>query len=122
MSSQPGSTPRRTRLAQSSAHAARAVYLDENKQPDEAGAALVRTVGLYPPGSLVKLASGEIGMVYRRGERTTAPRVAVLTDAAGRPLPQAVRRETNSPDTAVVESLAPHEFRVPIDMAALLRL
>lgn len=115
-------SPRRTRLAQSSAHAARAVYLDENKQPDEAGAALVRTVGLYPPGSLVKLASGEIGMVYRRGERTTAPRVAVLTDAAGRPLPQAVRRETNSPDTAVVESLAPHEFRVPIDMAALLRL
>ncbi len=115
-------SPRRTRLARSSAHAARAVYLDEKQQPDEAGAALVRTVGLYPPGSFVRLASGEIGMVYKRGERTTAPYVAALTDVSGQPLPRPQPRETGVADNAVVESLAPHEFRLPVDMAALLRL
>ena len=115
-------SPRRTRLAQSSAHAARAVYLDESQQPDEAGAALVRTVGLYPPGSLVRMASGEVGMVYRRGERTIAPHVAALTDAQGQALPRPQPRDPNAAENAVIESLAPHEHRLPVDMAALLRL
>ena len=116
-------SPRRTRLAQSSANAARAVYLDEStKQPDEAGAALVRTVGLYPPGSLVRLASGEIGMVYRRGERATAPYVAALTNRLGQALERPAPRDPNEADSAVIASLAPHEYRLPIDMPALLRI
>jgi len=115
-------SPRRTRLAQSSAHAARAVYLDEQQQPDEAGAALVRTVGLYPPGSLVRMASGEVGIVYRRGVRATAPLVAALTNVHGQPLPRPEPRDPNAAPNAVTESLAPHEYRLPVDMAALLRL
>ena len=53
-------------MAMAGASAARAVYLDELKQPDEAGAALIKTTGLYPPGSLVRLSSGEMGLVVRK--------------------------------------------------------
>ena len=115
-------SPRRSRRAQSGAAAARAIYLDERRQPDEAGAALVKAVGLYPPGSLVRLASNEIGIVYHRGERATAPRVAALVDALGRPWPSPQARNTSLTAQAVVASLAPHESRLPVDMAALLRL
>lgn len=115
-------SPRRSRRAQSGATAARAIYLDERRQPDEAGAALVKAVGLYPPGSLVRLASNEIGIVYHRGERATSPRVAALVDALGRPWPVPQPRNTTLTAQAVVASLAPHEFRLTVDMAALLRL
>lgn len=48
---------------------------------DPVGVALLKAVGLYPPGSLVLLASDEIGMVLRRGRRPDQPLVAVFADA-----------------------------------------
>jgi hypothetical protein len=57
-------------------------------------AALVKEFGVYPPGSTVRLASGEVGIVVQRGASITTPVVACLTDAQGRTLPAPVRRDT----------------------------
>ena len=44
----------------------------------QTGAALIKEFGLYPPGCAVRLKSGEVGMVMRRGETASTPVVAVL--------------------------------------------
>ena len=52
---------------------------------DEAGAALVKGLGVYPPGAFVRLASEEVGVVLRRGISATTPRVAIVTNRLGMP-------------------------------------
>ena len=114
--------PRRSRQAMSGAAAARAVFLDELGQPDEAGAALIKTVGLYPPGSIVRLANGEVGMVFKRGFSANEPLVAALLGKSGSPLSAPVPRDTRLASQAITASLAPAELKLRVNLDALLRL
>lgn len=114
--------PRRSRAALSGAAAARAVYLDEAQQPDEAGAALIKAVGLYPPGSGVRLASGEVGLVFKRGHSANAPLVAALLGKSGTPLSAPVPRDTRLAAHGITASLAPAELRLRVNLDALLKL
>lgn len=114
-------SPRRSRKALSGAAAVRAIYLDELQQPDEAGAAVIKAVGLYPPGSLVRLANGEQGIVVRRGHSATEPLVAALIGKSGAPLSNPVPRDTRLQTQAVAASLAPHELKLVINMEKLLK-
>ena len=68
--------PRASRVPISPAAAMQACYFDENRQVDEAGAALIKAVGIYQPGSFVRLATDEVGVVVRRRQNTSTPRVA----------------------------------------------
>lgn len=115
-------SPRRTRPAMSGAAAARAVYLDELGQPDEAGAALIKVVGLYPPGSIVRLANGEVGIVCKRGFSANEPLVAALIGKSGSPLSAPVPRDTRLASQAIAASLAPAELKLRVNLDALLRL
>ena len=115
-------SPRRSRIAMSGAAAARAVFLDELGQPDEAGAALIKAVGLYPPGTLVRLANGEVGMVFKRGFSANEPLVAALLGKSGSPLSQPVPRDTRLASQAITASLAPAELKLRVNLEALLRL
>lgn len=49
------------------------------------GATIIRELGLYPPGCLVQLSTGETAMVLRRTADPMFPEVALLTDDEGRP-------------------------------------
>lgn len=115
-------SPRRSRQAMSGAAAARAVFLDELGQPDEAGAALIKAVGLYPPGSLVRLANGEVGIVFKRGFSANEPLVAALIGKSGSPLSNPVPRDTRLASQAIAASLAPAELKLRINLDALLKL
>jgi HD-GYP domain-containing protein (c-di-GMP phosphodiesterase class II) len=115
-------SPRRSRKAMSGAAAARAVFLDELGQPDEAGAALIKTVGLYPPGSIVRLANGEIGIVCKRGFSANEPLVAALIGKSGSPLSNPVPRDTRLATQAIAASLAPAELKLRVNLDALLKL
>jgi hypothetical protein len=114
--------PRRSRNAMSGAAAARAVFLDELGQPDEAGAALIKTVGLYPPGSIVRLANGEVGIVFKRGFSANEPLVAALIGKSGSPLSNPVPRDTRLASQAITASLAPAELKLHVNLEALLKL
>jgi hypothetical protein len=57
-------------------------------------AALVKEFGIYPPGSYVRLASGETGVVVQRGPTVTTPVVACLTSARGTALTTPLRVDT----------------------------
>jgi HD-GYP domain-containing protein (c-di-GMP phosphodiesterase class II) len=115
-------SPRTSRKAQAGAQASRAIFLDEAKQQDEAGAALIKAVGLYPPGTLVRLANGEEGIVLKRGAIATDPLVAALIGKSGAPLTEPVPRDTRLASQAVVASLAPHELRLRLSVDKLMRL
>lgn len=115
-------SPRRSRPALAGASAARAVYLDELKQPDEAGAAVIKTLGLYPPGSLVRLVNGEVGMVFKRGHSASEPVVAALLGKSGNPLSEPVPRDTRLPTQAIETSLAPQQLKLRVSMERLLKL
>lgn len=115
-------SPRRSRPALSGAKAARAVFLDEHQQPDEAGAALIKVVGLYPPGTIVRLANGEIGIVFKRGFSANEPMVAALLGKSGSPLSNPVARDTRLASQAIAASLAPAELKLRVNLEALLKL
>jgi len=100
-----------------SAEAAKQVYLQlghgkENPFPG----LLVKEVGMYPPGTLVKLANGEVGVVWKRGEQASTPVVATLINAKGLPQMEPVRRDTSiSPQFKIVAVMARDSAMVSIN-------
>lgn len=80
-------------------------------------AAIVKEFGLYPPGVAVRLKTGEVGIVMRRGQKATAPIVAVVTNRNGDALMTPQRRDTANPTQAVVAvvPLAAVRVRMPVD-------
>ena len=115
-------SPRRGRKALSATAAAKAAYLDEQQQPDDAGSAIIKAVGLYPPGSLVRLANGETAVVLRRGRRANSPTVATIINPAGAVLAVPTLRHTHTPACAVTGGVAPHEIKVRLNLPRLLQM
>ncbi len=54
----------------------------------------IKTLGIYPPGSFVKLENGETAIVTRRGTSPAAPKVKSVRDPLGMPLAYANSRDT----------------------------
>lgn len=96
-------SPRAGRSAMAADQAGRMMFMQEPGHPMVA--ALVKEFGVYPPGCFVRLASGETGMVVRRGSTVTAPIVAVLGTPGGNRLTRPERRDTSHPGHAVLAVL-----------------
>lgn len=114
--------PRAGRLPAPPAAAMQATYFDETRQIDEAGAALIKAVGVYQPGSYVRLINQETAVVVRRGANTTAPRVAVVINREGMPTGEHVIRDTSLRDYRIVASVAHRDVRVKINLDRYLPL
>ncbi|KAF1046854.1 HD-GYP domain-containing protein [Xylophilus sp.] len=109
--------PRVSRPPMAVTAAMQASYFDEDNRMDEAGAALVKALGIYVPGSFVRLASNEVGIVTRRGASGTTPRVAVLLNRQGLPVAETTQRDTSHVMFKVVGHLTAREAKVqwPLD-------
>lgn len=114
--------PRAARLPMPVTAAMQASYYDEEHQVDEAGAALVKTLGVYPPGAFVRLASQEVGVVVRRGTTATTPKVAVVTNRDGMPTGEPIPRDTGMPPWKVTGVVAFKDVRVKLSLDRLLNL
>lgn len=115
-------SPRASRPADSTAAAMQAIYFDEERAIDEAGAALIKAVGVYSPGTLVRLANQETGVVVRRGANTTMPRVAVLVNPQGIATGEHAIRDTSARDYRITSGVAPGECKVSIQLDRMLAL
>lgn len=113
-------SPRRTRPGLSATSAARATFLDRSGHADAAGSWIVKTVGLYPPGTLVALNNDEMGVVCRRGQHPASPWVAALVAPSGNPLAEPVVRDTARLTHRVVRAVPMHEARVRVPLSAVL--
>lgn len=68
-------------------------------------AAFVKEIGLYPPGTLVLLASGEVGLVVRRLLNPAHPLVRALRAVSGVRFDVPPKRITSKPAHAIKEAL-----------------
>ena len=114
--------PRISRFPESPASAMKGSYFDENLQVDEAGAALIKAMGIYTPGSFVRLANGEIAVVVKRGANTTTPRVAILINRVGMPTGEMIVRDTSKPEFRILAGVPHREVNVQINLERLMAL
>lgn len=68
--------------------------------------ALIKAFGIFPPGSLVRLSSGEMGLVVRNGDKAYHPLVSALTNADGEPRRKPLLRDSARADHSVVALLS----------------
>ena len=111
---------RAARGPMSPVQAAREACLGPSGTPDEIGGALLKSVGLYPPGSFVELVNGEICIVVARGPVANLPVVAVVIDADGAHGGNATERDTNDRRFAVKSAVGASKVRVTPPHAVLM--
>lgn len=111
-------SPRSYRPAKSPAVAAREIMLDKTINPKVASI-IVKEMGLYPPGTYVKLANGDTSVVLRRGERAQSPQVCSLSNGAGMPLIEPLRRDTSDPKFAVAGTIQRSRVMVTINRSKI---
>ncbi|QDQ28763.1 hypothetical protein FNU76_21750 [Chitinimonas arctica] len=80
---------------------------------------LIRALGVYPVGTVVQLARGEIGVVSDLSEQLDAPWVCSLFGELGAPLAEPVLRDTRQGGNAIRESLSAMELPSPVNMAII---
>lgn len=62
-------------------------------------------LGIYPPGSCVRLKNGEIGVVIKRTSDTRAPRVTSVMDEYNQLLMRMQERDTSDPRYSIVANI-----------------
>lgn len=114
--------PRAVRSPMPVTSAMQACYYDEEHQVDETGAAIVKTLGIYPPGAFVRLTSQEVGLVLKRGNTATTPRVAVVLNRDDMPTGEMIPRDTAVPAWKITGAVAQRDVRVKISLERLLAM
>ncbi|NRF68478.1 hypothetical protein HLB44_15900 [Aquincola sp. S2] len=99
---------------------ARALYVEERGHPMVA--ALVKEFGIFPPGCCVRLASGEAGLVVKRGPASNTPIVATVVNRRGEPLLAPVRRATDAAGNAITGVIPESSLRVRVSRKQLVQI
>jgi HD-GYP domain-containing protein (c-di-GMP phosphodiesterase class II) len=85
-------TPRAARAPLTPQQAARDLFQQE--AGGHVASALIKSVGVHPPGELVQLRNGEVAIVTRRAAKGPAPMAAAISDSRGQPMVATVLRDT----------------------------
>ncbi|MDQ5878892.1 MAG: hypothetical protein QG638_1626, partial [Pseudomonadota bacterium] len=100
--------------------ALRDLYIKEGQMIDVIVAAtMIRLVGIYPIGTLVRLKTNEIGVVTGPGEGPDTPAVHAVIARSGLALEVASHRKTHLPDFAIEDVLTIDRISIPIRMTSL---
>ena len=92
------------------------IYKTAVAEDDLISIGLIKQLGVYPPGSLVRLANQEIAVVVERNRHdSVAPKVAAIGHFAGRFYAQYVIRQSDTPSYEIIDVYQP-ETPVGIDM------
>jgi HD-GYP domain-containing protein (c-di-GMP phosphodiesterase class II) len=89
---------------------------------DEVGTALVRILGVSPPGTYVKLVNGETAVVIRRGIKPGEPLVASVLNRNNEPIAEPRLHDTAREKLTIQNTLVASEVRVNLKLEAMVRL
>lgn len=107
------------RKALVSTDAMRQLLMDQGEKTDlRLTQLMIKELGVFPPGALVRLASGEIAMVKERIANTASPIAYAFVRPDGMPVMVPVRRETARPEYHVLGLVPVDQYRAS---AGLLR-
>lgn len=115
-------SPRKSREGRSTTESVRTIMTGANAYNDEIGHALVRAVGLCPPGTYVRLEDNTLAIVMRRSPRPNLPHVAVVTGADGQVLPRPRLHRTLSGRPVIQAALAASVVRLRLNHHLILQL
>lgn len=76
-------SPRMSRSGRTATESARSMMAHATAKKDPIGHAMVRAVGLCPPGTYVRMDNDELGVVLKRGTLANHPYVAIVGAANG---------------------------------------
>lgn len=100
--------------------ALRRLFLNEGATANEQYAAqFIKALGVYPPGTSVRLRNGSIGVVTHRGTSGKRPRIASITTQDGLRVSTPIRRSGDAEGHAVVEVVSLEELELSVSMESL---
>ncbi len=115
-------SPRKSREGRSTTESVRTIMTGANAYNDEIGHALVRAVGLCPPGTYVRLEDNTLAVVMRRSVRPNLPHVAIVTGPDGQVLPQPRLHRTITGRPTIQAALASSLVRLRLNHHLILQL
>jgi len=115
-------SPRKSRAGRSATDSVRSIISDAGEQADEIGHALVRAVGLCPPGTFVRLDNDEVAVVMRRSRKDNHPHVAIVLNEEGLMVGQPRLHRTAHGSPQIRSALATALVRVRLNHHLILRL
>lgn len=115
-------SPRKFRSGRSATDSVRTIMGEAPELHDEVGNALVRTVGLCPPGTYVRLDNGDIAVVMRRSRKVNHPHVAIVLNEVGVLLPQPRLHRTAQGNPQIRSALAASLVRIRLNHHLILQL
>jgi hypothetical protein len=118
-----GMSPRKSRKGRTARESVLSVVMKAGViKHDEVGTALVRILGVSPPGTYVKLVTGETAVVIRRGVKPGTPLVASLINRNNEPIGEPRMLDTSQEKLAIHSTLLASEVRVNLKMENMLRM
>jgi HD-GYP domain-containing protein (c-di-GMP phosphodiesterase class II) len=108
-------SPRASRKPMDAAQAAKVLFLSEGVESrNPYSALLIKEVGIYPPGSIVKLYNNEVAIVTRRGQHAHAPIVMVLKNSSGSAVLDTIVRDTSRKEFSIQSSMLREDISIPL--------
>ncbi len=111
-------SPRAYRIAKAPNLAAKEMLQGSGMSQAIAGV-IIKEIGIYPPGSYVRLANGETAIVTARGEQAHTPTVYSLVNGAGMPMGEPVSRDTKSSNYAIASIVPRNKVMVAVNRVRL---
>jgi HD-GYP domain-containing protein (c-di-GMP phosphodiesterase class II) len=115
-------SPRQSRDARSVKESARNVLENSTEYDNPVGQALLRVIGMYPPGTYVQLDDKRIAVVMRKGQLANMPDVAVVLDKTGEPIRPPQLHPTATGRPYIVDALPASVTRERLNHHLILQL
>jgi hypothetical protein len=115
-------SPRETRPGRCMTDAGRHAVISHGQGVDEVGHALLRTVGICPPGTFVRLLDGRVAVVLRRSSHPGEPWVASVLDGDNHPVVEPELIDTGAEGCGIEAALVTQTVRVRLNHPRLLQL
>jgi HD-GYP domain-containing protein (c-di-GMP phosphodiesterase class II) len=112
-------SPRASRPALAVNIAARELYLNSGGANNPYASAIIKQMGIFPPGTFVKLANGDTAVVVRPGDTANTPHVHSLISSDGWVFPETKPRDTSKPEFKVVSAVPRGNVMIRLDRQKL---
>jgi len=115
-------SPRAARKPVTPQEAAKSLYLGSGGgEKNPYVAVLIKEIGIFPPGTFVRLANGETGLVTRRGPNANTPEVISLISPQGMSYAAPLVRLTENKGHEVTSVIPRDQLKVEINVSRIWR-
>lgn len=113
-------SPRMHRKPMSGTQAERVLFSETGMASDNPYIpSLIKEIGVYPPGTFVKLINGETAIVHKRSTSINTPQVMSLINSKGIPLIEPIRRDTSREEYKIVHDVPRDSILITINPAKI---